>query len=230
MGLNLKDLRCYVFSGQGVPAGYEEIYEKCFQMWKSVWAATFTELKSSQTLFSDGFTRQSKIACIFVGDECATMVACREMNFALSAQREDSLLASWDGEAFDSLTVEGSRVSIASYLTVAPEFRGEIAPDLSLKTLSVMMSTHCLLDSDCDVMTGTMRCNRGTDKSAYKAGARFIKKSQMHGVEVDLVGFFKSDILKNYADSTNLWSETLWKNRVDLTSKGSLTQRDRKAA
>ena len=230
MGLNLKDLRCYVFSGQGVPAGYEDIYEKCFQMWKQVWSATFIELNNNQKLFSDGFTRQTKIACIFAGDECATMVACREMNFAISAQREDSLLASWDNEAFENLTVEGSRVSIASYLTVAPEFRGEIAPGISLKTLSVMMSTHCLLDSDCDVMTGTMRCNRGTDKSAYQAGARFIKKSKMHGVDVDLVGFFKSDILKNYEELTNLWSETLWKNRLDLTNTKSVTRSDRKAA
>ncbi len=231
MEINLKDLRFYVFSGQGVPAGFEEIYEKTYHMWKQVWSKTITELSSnsSQTLFSDGFTRQTKIAAIFVGDQCAAMTASREMDFTLSAQREDSLLAAWDSEAHELLMKDGPRVSIGSYLSVAPDFRGEIAPGMTLKLLSVYMITHCLLDSDCDVMTGTMRCNRGTDKSAYSAGAEFIKKSKMYGVDVDLVGFFKKDIQKNYAEMTHLWSETLWQNRVDLINFKPQIQKEQKA-
>ena len=230
MGLNLQDLRCYVISGQGVPAGYEDIYQKAYEMWKQVWSETFVELNKTQKLFSDTFTRQTKIVCVFVGDKCATLVACREVDISNRAQREDSLLSAWDDEAFDLLTVDGNRVSIASNLTVAKEFRGEIAPEMSFKLLSVLMSTHYLLDSDCDVMTGTMRCNRGTDKSAYTSGARFIKRAQMNGSDADLVGFFKKEIQAQRLNTSNVWSETLWRNRVDLTTSVAVTKTDKKTA
>jgi hypothetical protein len=218
MRLDLKNLRYYLISGQEVPAGYTQIYENSYNMWKQVWSQALTDLNSPQPIFSDGFTRQTKIGCIFHEEQCIAMSAFREVDFSCVVHNDDSLLRSWTPASFDQLISEGTRVSICSYLSVAPSFRGLIAPDMTLKLLTVLMSTECLLSSNCDVMTGTMRCNKGTDKAAYRAGARFIQKSEMYGVEVDLVGFFRKEILQKRLSCTHLWSETLWKNRIDLTN------------
>lgn len=216
MKLELNKLRYYLFSGEGVPPEQQEIYDKCYNLWRKVWTQTLADLNSPQKLFSDGFTRQTKIGCLFYEDQCVAMSAFRDVDFSIPAQRDDSLLNAWTPEAYDLLTADGSRVCIATYLTVDPDFRGEIAPEITLKLLIVNLCSKYIVESDCDVMTGTMRCNRGTDKSAYNSGARFIQKAQMYGVEVDLVGFFKKELQQNPQTYSNLWSESLWKNKVIL--------------
>lgn len=217
MNINLSDLRYYIFSGEGTTEDYLDIYNDTYRLWKEVWTQTLVDLKHPQKLQSDGFTRQTKIGALFYQNKCVALSAFRDVDFTCLPQREDSLLKSWSPEAFDILTQDGPRVCIASYLTVAPDLRGTIAPDITLKLLIVSLCTKYLLESDCDVMTGTMRCNRGTEKSAYASGARFIQKSQMYGVDVDLVGFFKKEIQQlPPSQYTHLWSEVLWKNKIEL--------------
>ena len=228
--LELKKLRYYLFSGEGVPTEHQEIYDKCYALWKKVWTQTLIDLKSPQKLFSDGFTRQTKIGCLFYEDKCIAMSSFRDVDFSFQAQREDSLLNAWNPEAFELLLADGPRVCIATYLTVDPDYRGNIAPDLTAKLLIVLLCSKYIVNSDCDVMTGTMRCNRGTDKSAYTSGARFIQKAEMYGVEVDLVGFFKKEIIKSQEQHSHLWSESLWKNKVELPLPQVTTTRTKKVA
>lgn len=219
MELDLKNLQYYLIHCNQIGFSTHEIYQNTYSMWKRVWSEAMVDLKVDQTLYSDGFTRQSKLGCLFYKNECVAMSAFREVNLDTIVQREDSLLRSWTESSFRQLMEQGSKVSICSYLTVSPEFRGEIAPDMTLKLLTAYLATEYLLHSDCDVMTGTMRCNRGTDKVAYKAGARFLEKSEMFGVEVDLVGFFKREIEKDKEQYSHDWSRVLWESRIELFSE-----------
>ena len=219
MKISLGELNYVLFPGSTEqPIEYaNEVYKT----WKLVWSKAFLELDGNGQIFSDGFTRQTKIGGVFYKGICVALSAFREVDFASPFQREDSLLSAWDEESFQILISEGSKVSICSYLSVHPDYRGEIAPDVTLKLITTHLCAKVLLNSDCDVMTGTMRCNRGTDKSAYASGASFIKKSTMHAVEVDLVGFYKRRILANYSQHQHLWSERLWANRIDLMKQDS---------
>lgn len=207
-----------------------DLVNEVYKTWKLVWSKAFLELDGNDQVFSDGFSRQTKIGGVFYKGICVSLSAFREVNFESPYQREDSLLSAWDEEAFKILMSEGPRVSICSYLSVHPDFRGEIANNVTLKLITTHLCALVLLDSDCDVMTGTMRCNRGTDKSAYSSGASFIKKSSMHGVEVDLVGFYKKRILANRSNFQNLWAERLWSERTELFMDGKNSLKTRKVA
>ncbi|MGZ3768420.1 MAG: hypothetical protein ACXVCP_01235 [Bdellovibrio sp.] len=219
MDLQVNKLQYFLLPGYISNTGYSKIYLDCYELWKRVWSEALKELGNKNQIYSDGFTRQTKIGCIYFEDKCVAMSAFREIDLSFYPQQQDSLLQAWTSDALHKLVADGSRVSICSYLTVSPEFRGPIADEMTMKLLTVLMSVKCLLNSDCDVMSGTMRCNRGTDKSAYRAGARFLQKSTMYGVEVDLVGFFKQEIRNEFHKFSHIWSEYLWQNRVDLCSE-----------
>ena len=219
MKIELRDLQFYLLNGSEAPHEYMKIYDETYQTWRQVWEQAFLELNGNKVLYSDGFTRQTKIGAIFYRDRCVSLIALRECDFSFLSHKQDPLLSSWDTESFEKLVKDGSKVAICSYLSVHPDFRGEIAPGISLKLLISFMSVRTLLDSDCDVMTGTTRCNRGTDKAAYSTGATFLKKSSMHGVEVDLIAIYRRHVQANLSKFSHLWAEALWSNRIDLLPK-----------
>lgn len=219
MNLDLKDLQFYILPGNPSSSFKNtDIYEKTYQTWRQVWEETFLELDGKSDLSSDGFTRQTFIGSIFLHNRCVALSSIRECDFRFKSNNEDSLLSSWDEESFQILLEKGTRVGICSYLTVHQEYRGQLSENLSLKSVIAHMSAKMFLNSNCDVMTGTARCNRGTHRASYDAGARFIKQSKMHGIDVDLIGFFRDELLNNPTLNNNIWAEYLWKNRIDLTN------------
>lgn len=230
--ISLADLRYVIFSGTEVQDSTEHraIYNECYRLWKEVWLATYQEVAQDQKLYSDGFTRQTRIGALFKGQECIGLTTLRRADLGLQASQEDSLLSAWTPEAYKKLIRDGKDVAICSYLTVAPNYRGEIEPGLMLKFLLTDLIALNFLDMGGDVMTGTMRVSRGTQKAAYATGATFLCKSQMHKEEADLVAFYRKDLLHSSDLHSKIWPQTLWNRReVLLPRVGSEPQRLRQA-
>lgn len=161
-----------------------------YRCWKNVWMQTFQELDGAEQIRSDDFTRQDELGLLFEGDECIGMTAYRWVDFSHPTARDDSYFSAWSDDALDALVENGTRVCIGSYLTVAPEWRRtEIH---SAKELLLGLAVRRFLASPADVMTGTMRNDRGMNGIAYRLGARLLTSSTMHGVDVDLVAFDRS--------------------------------------
>lgn len=221
MKISVNDLQYILFpiSNLGTDENSRAIANEVYKTWKLVWSKAFLELDGNEKLFSDGFSRQTKIGALFYKDICVSLATFRETDFSHAFQREDSLLEAWDEEAFTRLLIDGPKVTVCSYLSVHPDFRGEIAPSMTLKLLISLMSIRAFLQSNSNVMTGTMRCDRGTNKAAKAVGATPLKKSSMHGGEVELVAFYKNHIIENFDQYTHLWSEQLWQQRIDLTKE-----------
>lgn len=215
MQIELKDLKCYLLHGNSVRSEYTEIYDRTYAVWKLVWQQTLAEVDGPTILTSDGFTRQTKVISLFHKNECVGLVSFRETDMSLISQRDDSLLSAWTTEALAALQKDGSQISICTNLTVAHQFRGPIAPNLSFKALLCYLVTEVLLDSNCDAMTGTMRVQKGTEKAAYRAGATKLAQSEMHGEACDLVAFYRRQIASNFHQSSNPWSRELWEFRID---------------
>lgn len=222
MDLKPKDLKYYVLPGEYSVEGSEKIYREAYRMWREVWSQTFLELDGSGRIFSDDFTRQSIVGAVFHGDECAAMTCFHRVDFALPTAVEDSYFKIWPEEALQQLVRDGEKVLVCSHLTVSPKYRGAVDPSgMTLKLLVSDLSVRVLLESDCAVMTGTMRNNRGAQNAAYAAGASpILRNAIMHGVEVDLVGFYRTTILREH-DLTNVWTETLWRHRSDLRHRAA---------
>lgn len=215
--LNLKDIQLYVFSGRGLLNSQEQFfYEKCYEMWKSVWKKTFLELDGSDELYSDNFTRQDKICAFFYRDTCIAMAAYRHVDFNIQNTKEDSIFSAWDDESIKSMTSEGSHVFVCSNFAVHPDFRKEISPGISLKHLLVYISNREFIASDCHVMAGATRCNKGVNTAALSKGANYIKTSTMHKVNVDLVVVKRSSVENTFNDFTGNY---IWNNRIDFTAE-----------
>lgn len=217
LGLKPEDLKYYLFPERGLDHSYRRLHDETFKTWLETWAEAREELGVKPDLPSDGFTRQTKIGAVFHDMKCIALSGFNELDFSFSSARKDSLLSSWSDSDYGPLTEFGSKVMIGGYLTVAKEYRGPLIGGKKLKDVMVALCVRTLLDSNCDVMTGTMRCNRGTDKSAYLNGATFLAKGSMFDVEVDKVGFFRKHISENFEKYQDNWAENLWSRRIDLT-------------
>ncbi len=222
--MNPKSLRFYVFSGRGTQPIEHVLYNKCYRTWKTLWQETFFELEGTRDIFSDAFTRQDKICGIFYEDQCIAVAALREYDFSIETTKDDSIFSSWDPTSFALLTKDGPKVMVCSNLAVDSNFRGDALPHFSLKSLAIYLCTQLMLDSDCHSMAGTTRSNRGVNKAAFNNGAHFIKRSEMHGVAVDLVAFYKSELAISTFYQERSLSRSIWDQRTDFTGERPIIQ------
>jgi hypothetical protein len=166
-------------------ARWDDVYD----CWQTVWGQTLRELDGADMVFSDDFTRQHELGCLFYSGRCIGMTAWRWVDLSIRAEREDSYFRAWPRAVLESAFASGKRVCIGSNLTVLPEWRGMV-DGYSIKELLMVLAVKRFLASDADVMVGTMRNDRGMNGLVYRLGARPLLQSVAHhGVAVDLVTF-----------------------------------------
>lgn len=220
MDLKLQDLQFYLIPGENVGLKDLQVYNEAYRMWKNVWSETLRELDGNGAIYADDFSRQTLHGALFNKSECIAMTAFHFVDFNTQTGPEDSYFKAWTPEALKTLTREGPEVLICSHLTIAKDWRGALASNLSLKLLICDLSIRYFLETGFPVMTGTMRCNRGAHKSAYDVGGTpIMKNAMMHGVEVDLVGFYRREILENPELQKNIWTQTLWNRHIDISKQ-----------
>jgi hypothetical protein len=216
--LKLQELQYYVIPGEKIAPEYRSVHQEAYRMWKTVWSQTLLEVDGDGRVYSDHFSRQTNIGALFRAGECVAMTVQHEVDFNDPTAADDSYFQAWPQRALDELVRDGKRVLICSHLTVAPGHRGEVAPGLTYKLLIVDLAVKLLLNSDCNVMTGTMRKVKGAHKTAFQTGASLILEDVIqHGETADLVGFYKNTILANQNLVKSVWTDSLWRQRMDLT-------------
>jgi hypothetical protein len=214
--INPAQLRYVRFSGQGPEPAWRREYAAAFDLWKSVWSVTLKELDGSSALYSDEFTRQTWIGCIFDEDRCAALAFARLDHFDSPTAAFDSYFKVWNQETLQLLCAEGSSVFVGSNITVDAEYRGELSGGIKMKALLTGLQIQAFLDSGAAVMAGTMRCNKGMEKQAYAYGASLLKSGVTHhGVDVDLVAFYREQL--KYPPVRDLLVERLWRQRSEFT-------------
>jgi hypothetical protein len=190
-----------------------------------VWSQTFEELDGNPTLYSDDFSRQTIVGCLRTEFECVALGFFHFVDFNFDAAGFDSYFKVWPETALAALVRDGKKVVVGSNITVAPEHRGDLGNGLQLKNLLLGLMVKTLLESDQDVMTGTMRCNRGMHNSAYQFGATRLDAGILHhGVEVDLVAFYRRQIAEEKILQDDLAVERLWRSRLDFREANQITQ------
>lgn len=216
MKVTLQDLSFCLVSGAGAHRENLHYYNEAYKLWKSVWFQTLNEHDGISEIHSDDFTRQTQFGCIFWKDTCVAQVAIRECDLKLKAIRDDSILKAWDDDLIEKAFTNGPTASIASNLCVHPEFRGEVEQGLSLKQLSFYFLSKMFLELQHDGMIATTRVNRGANRTAYNAGAVFLKRSILHKVDADLVVFLRPQVIDALNSNRHLWVDRLWDRKKDL--------------
>lgn len=188
-----------------------ELYNKIYACWHEVWAQTFLELDGDPHLKSDAFTRQDAIAAILVNDECVAMTLIRYADSTSFAFANDSYFQNWKPEHLEALTSRGPRILVCSHFTIHPSAR-KLNLGFSMKDYLVGLGTQFLLASDFDAMTGAMRKDRKVHELAYKWGAVpvGVDVPSGHGDFVDLVTFFKDEVVRARTHEIAPHVQELW--------------------
>jgi hypothetical protein len=165
---------------------------EAYACWREVWFEALVELDGIKRLYSDDFTRQDEISALFYDDICVGLTGCRFVDISSEAARDDSYFKAWPEAALDALAADGTRLCIGNNMTVRREWRGRI-DGLSIKRLLMILSIQRFLASDAHALAGTMRISRAMDRVVYDLGFQPIVRGVVHhGVEVDLVGYFRA--------------------------------------
>ena len=202
-------------NGNAPNPGLELHWKNTYSTWNSVWSKAFLELDGRKNLSSDEFTRQPHVLTLMDDADCLMSVFFREVDMSLPASLDDSYFQGvWPDKNIEELQKYSNKVCVCSYTTVAPLARG-IFHGISMKHLLMAFACEFARNGDCSAVTATTRNNRGMDKAVRNAGARLLNKGLVrHGVEVDLMGWFGSE-LQNFSHEYQGLVNKLWNNRWD---------------
>lgn len=211
--LNPNEVQIVMLNGSKVSAQYKVYYEAAYQHWHQIWETHFKERDGISRLFSDNFTRQDEISCLFWKSNCLSVVTTRAVDFNRSSFRRDSYFEVWDEEALNQLTKLGNNIAICSQFSVVPgcpSFENGVRVRDVMVHLVISHLRRCGFDS----ITGTARKDKGMQKSFSLGGAELIKADlPMHGGLVDLMGFYKTGKC-GFDQSVEDISHFIWMNRV----------------
>ncbi len=220
-------------NGCGTNPQYREAYVEAYKLWRAVWKETLLQLDGNDEIYSDSFTRQWRVGCLFFNNECVALSFFQKTDFSLAVATDDSYFQAWARPDLDFLCQKGSDVLIGSNITVKTDYRGIAFDGVLLKDIILNFCIRMLLESSCTVMTGTMRSNKGMDKLALRLGATLIRDRVIfHGVEVALVGFFPEICRQALYSNENFpfLMNRLWKSRIYLDEKSANIQQQKKTA
>ena len=163
---------------------------EAYRCWAEVWRETFAELDGVSDVRSDDFSRQDEVGALFHGYECIALSFFRWVDLSSPIVRDDSYFSVWSRDVCDAACAGGSRVCVSSNFTISAPWRR--AEGCSLKDVLGALVVERFLISDADTLVGTMRADRGMTRLTDRLGFRRLKGGVTHhGVEVDLVAFFR---------------------------------------
>jgi hypothetical protein len=211
-----------ILAGKIRSPGYEREYDSAYQLYKSVWTQTMTEVHGKEhKLFSDDFTRQDYIQAVFFDGQCIALDCLRVIDLKNPADFDDSWFSDWDKKHLIELSKKGhTQCLVNSHFTVHEDHRKasqneEHHVSYILGCLSVLHQ----LDLKFPVMLGMMRNNRSMNKLGQEWGASTLEANVPHyNIPSDLVAFFADNVRLASKKFPKVVME-IYKNKIDTFEK-----------
>ncbi len=180
-----------------------------YTTWRDGWLATFRELKAAEDLASDEFTRLDQISVLTTEGRCISVIGLRWLDLSLPMSLHDSYFRAWPQRVLDSLGT--GLLCIGCNAMIAPDWRGTLvcppgADPVPLKDLTVRMSLRSFVASQARVYVAVARNDRGMDRVASDLGSRRMARIMMHGIESDICGWARSDVVDLGPLVEDLWA------------------------
>jgi hypothetical protein len=168
---------------------------EAYRCWSEVWQEAFAELENRRDVPSDDFSRQDEVGALFHGYECIGLTFYRWLDLSSPISRADSYFSVWPEEVRDAACVQGSQICVSSNFTIGAPWRR--AGGCALKDVLGALVVERFLLSDADTLVGTMRADRGMSKMTDRLGFKRLRGGVIHhGVEVDLVAFYRDGCVR----------------------------------
>lgn len=185
----MKDFRLHIINGQGPLKGQEFIYESAFTHWHQVWTETFFELNQDPVTFSDNFTRQNEILCLFQNNLCVAAICHRFVNLANPALRYDSYFKDWPSKLTAEICKIDQEIVIGNQISVEKNFR-TLSDGTITKDLLVRLSLQHLARTEKTKIISTVRKDKSLDQLFANYGADFLNPEiKTHNAPVALIQF-----------------------------------------
>lgn len=216
--LNLEDLSFYIFNGKEKPVKYQNEYDSVYKLWKELWIEDRKNSNVIDKLYSNEFTRQDNILCIFHRGHCVGMTFLRWFDFQNQTSFDDSSYDIWPKDILDVLTKNGSQVAAVTNLAISKDFRKKRF-NTSWKDLLISLSCKRTLFSNATALSAMMRVKRGMGKVAKRCGGECLYSNFPYKIEdetVDLIAFYTNKPLKHIDSNIEYLTNYLWQNKISL--------------
>ncbi len=174
-----QDLQLVLLPGRGPAPGGAEYYLEAYRLWKLVWKATLLELDGSDELYSDHFTRQDYVLCLFHGARCVALTCFRRADLGYATHQEDSWFKPWPKEMLDQIGRELRQGLVVSWVTIDPDYRRTQAnaytKDLEISPRLAEALNFFMRDCEVDIAFGVTRNNRSVNKFCAYAGSQALQ-------------------------------------------------------
>lgn len=211
----LKNIQFVLCPGRNPEKKHTALYDKVYKAWHGVWSKAYAEIDEKGPLYSDTFTRHDFAAAIFYKNECCAFILFRHADLQREASLNDSYFEQWTKEHIQKVHGYGDQILICGNLGIVPTARGE---DLGFPLKSIMFGfiTEVCLHSSCDIVISTPRRDKNVNGTVYKWGGTMLAEniSWGHGVQVDLTGFLKAEVLKKRNHDVMPIVNELWAQRL----------------
>jgi len=168
--------------------------DAAYELWHSVWLATFRHLAGASHLDSNEFTRQDEILALSHAGVCISITALRWIDRTTRIGREDSYFRPWPPDALQKI---GPLLAVSSNTVIAETFRGariqsDGAEPQRLSELIIGMALRRFAASKFHEFIGVARNDRKMDRVAAALGGKVIGRIIVHGIESDIMLFARS--------------------------------------
>ena len=151
------------------------LFNSAYDTWKKVWSEVFNqEMSLNMNLFSNDFTRQSRIVTLFHGKICVGIGFMRDIDFSLETTKEDSYFGYWPREVLNDIHNDIHKVIIASNFTISHEYRRSKNFEWKALFFSLYMDYYNTLSTP--LMITAARKLRSNEKLCYDVGGVCIKR------------------------------------------------------
>jgi hypothetical protein len=186
----LAALEYYLFNPRKT---HDPLLEQAYEVWREGWLATLFELDGTTKLYSDEFARQDEIAVMAFEGRCIAVTGLRWLDLSLPRSLEDSYFKHWPTEALHR--VAGRVVIVGSNTLVDPAWRGvrielpndETSEPVRLSFATIALTIRRFVASSADSLLALTRNDRAIDRTLSALGAKCLARTQLHGIETDVV-------------------------------------------
>ncbi|PCC69516.1 hypothetical protein SAMN02745121_06323 [Nannocystis exedens] len=211
----MTDAHCVLLPGARPERSGADLYAAAYRCWYETWSEAFRELGKQGPLHSDAFTRQQEVCALFLGEQCVALSFMTPVDLEHPFARADSYFHNWSDRALTALARDGALVMINSNFTVHPDAR-RAAPGFSSKDVILGLCLARFLESPAAAMTGAVRKSRNVHGLVRRWGAVTLEEDRLsgHGDLVDLVAFYKPEVMRRPPLEFDATVRQLWRART----------------
>lgn len=150
-----------------------------YNCWKSVWEGFLVENNHDMKLFSDEFLMHDEAIAVFNGQNCIalSLMSYIDLNNELHIQK--SYFSHWSDLDIAKIKRYGQKAVLCTNFSILKEFRGRHSSG-NLRDALFKLSLNRLIDKNCDVLIGTMRCRAKMNETGVEFNGEIIKSGVDH--------------------------------------------------